>query len=498
MHRCRAWGGKNLLNRFAWVRVGWSLAVFSSSVWFVGCHGLDPAATASSGTGSTANLNSINHIIVMAQENRSFDHYFGALPAYWAANNIPPQQFDGLPQFSGGTPPTNPGCDPAFPFTPGSAVVQDCVFDTSVQVAPFHLTTMCVENPSPDWNYADQTGPVSGTFAGNGYVWTAAHDARFNQPPFNDSNGLRAMGYYTGDDLPFYYDMATKFGTSDRWFSPVMSRTQVSRMYLIAATSHGHAYPLTASDTQLTDKTIFDLLDAKGVTWKNYVVAPNPTPMDGTSLTMFVYSNSHSQNIVDISQFKTDLANNTLPAVSFIDPGYSNGTDEHPDENDTAPGGSVQVGANYVRDLVTALMASSSWSSSAFIITWDEFGGFYDHVAPYKTVAPDGLPPSDLIPGDVCTTSSGETCNFDYTGFRVPMIFISPYAKKNFVSHSPADYTAALKLIETRFGLGNLTARDAAQIDMSEFFDFKAAAWVTPPTPATQPTTGPCYLDHLP
>jgi len=491
-----------------WRQAASTLAIFSLLVTIAGCQGLvsgDTTGGSGSGTTAPASMNSINHIIVMAQENRSFDHYFGALPQYWATNNIPSQQFAGLPQFTGGTAPTNPGCDPAFPATPGSPTVQDCMFSTANQVSPFRLTTMCVENPSPawnenhvDWNYADQIGAVTGTFSGNGFVWTAAHDARFNDPGFNDTNGLRAMGYYTGDDLPFYYDMATKFGTSDAWFSPVMARTQVSRMYMFAATSHGHAYPLTATDAQLTDKTIFDLLDAKSITWKNYVVAPNPTPLDGTSLTLFAYAAAHSQNIVDISQFKTDLANGTLPAVAFIDPGYSNGLDEHPDESDASPGGSVQVGANYVRDLVSALMGSSSWSSSVFILTWDEFGGFFDHVAPYKTVAPDNFAPSDLLPGDICTTSTGETCNFDYTGFRVPMILISPFARKNFVSHTQRDYTAILKFIETRFGLGNLTARDAAQKDMDEFFDFANVPWSTPPTPAAQPTSGPCYLDHLP
>jgi phospholipase C len=113
-------------------------------------------------------------------------------------------------------------------------------------------------------------------------------------------------------------------------------------------------------------------------------------------------------------------------------------------------------------------------------------------------VSPDGIPPSDLQPGDVCTSASGPTCDFVYTGYRVPLIVISPFTKKNYVSHTTADLTAILKLIETRFNVPALTKRDAAQMDMSEFFDFVNPPWATPPSPPAQNVSGPCYLDHLP
>ena len=112
--------------------------------------------------------------------------------------------------------------------------------------------------------------------------------------------------------------------------------------------------------------------------------------------------------------------------------------------------------------LINALMTSSSWSDSAFILTFDESGGLYDHVAPLATVSPDGIKPKDLMPGDFCTTATGPTCDFVYTGYRIPLIVVSPFAKKNYVSHTPADLTAILKLIELRFGVASLTARDAA------------------------------------
>jgi len=482
------------------------VAVLAAS-FLAGCQGLAPGASAPSAPSSQAGLQSINHIIVMAQENRSFDHYFGALPEYWAANGFPAQQFDGLAQFNSpaGAAPSIPSCNPADPFSASSLTVQDCVFDTNHQVGSFHMISMCEENPSPswdethvDWNYADQIGPVSSTFLGNGFAWTAAHDARFTQPPLSDTDGIRAMSYYDGNDLPYYYFMASNFATSDRWFSPVMARTQLNRMYMLAATSHGHAYPLTSTDGQLKDKTIFELLDNNKISWKNYVVGPNPTPLDGSSFNTFTYASSHSQNVVPIGEFFTDLTKGTLPSVAFIDPGYSKGLDEHPGTEDSAPGGSVQLGSQYVSTLINALMESSTWSDSAFILTWDEYGGFYDHVAPQKTVAPDGFAPSDLPPGDICARSTGPTCAFDYTGYRVPLIVVSPFTKRNYISHTVADYTAMLKLIETRFNLPSLTARDAAQIDMTEFFDFVNVPWKTPPAPPLQPTNGPCYMDKLP
>jgi phospholipase C len=111
---------------------------------------------------------------------------------------------------------------------------------------------------------------------------------------------------------------------------------------------------------------------------------------------------------------------------------------------------------------------------------------------------PDNIAPSDLQPGDICVNSTGPTCNFDYTGYRIPLIVISPFTKKNYVSHTVADYTAVLKLIETRYSLPSLTARDAAQPDMTEFFDFVNVPWATPPTPPAQPTNAPCYLNMLP
>jgi phospholipase C len=451
------------------------------------------------------NLQDLNHIVFMAQENRGFDHYLGAMREYWATNGFPDQAFDGLPEFNPvagiaplqGPAPTNPGCDPAFP--PPS----DCTTDgNSPAVESFPMISMCVENPSPswnedhvDWNLSD---PLSATATLNGFVWTAAHDARANQPPFSDVNGVRAMAYYDATDLPYYYFLASNFATSDRWFSPTMSRTQPNRMYMLAATSAGHVYPLTQGT--LSNPTIFDLLQSAGISWKVYVtdLVHAMPPINDSTLTYFATAAKYPQNMVPVSEYFSDLQNGTLPSVAFIDPGFDSGLDEHPGLDDGEPGGSVQLGAQYVSTLINALMQSSSWQDSAFILTFDEFGGFYDHVAPQPAVSPDGIKPSDLQPGDICTKGLGPTCDFVYTGYRVPLMIISPFARKNYVSHTVADYTAWLKLVETRFDLPSLTKRDSAQMDMTEFFDFVNVPWKVPPVPPPQPTNGSCYLTHLP
>jgi phospholipase C len=266
---------------------------------------------------------------------------------------------------------------------------------------------------------------------------------------------------------------------------------------MLAATAAGHVYP---PGSTLANQTIFDLLQAAGVTWKVYVTdLTYATPViQDSALNMFGTAGKYPNNIVPVSQFLTDVANGTLPSVAYIDPGYVSGLDEHPGLDDGTPGANIQAGAQYVSSLINALMQSSSWQSSVFILTFDEFGGFYDHVPPQPAFSPDGIKPVDLAQGDICTKGSGPTCDFVYTGYRVPLLVVSPFSKKNYVSHTVADYTAWLKLVETRFKLPNLTKRDAAQIDMTEFFDFTNVPWSTPPTPPTQPTTGPCYLNKLP
>ena len=457
------WGLHGIRNR-------WEISVALFGLAFIftiqtGCGGLGGASTGPPPPNQQLNT-SINHIIFMVQENRGFDHYFGKLPAYWQANGYPSQTFDGLPANA-----SNPADD-------GSTV------------NAFHLRTVCIQNLSPgwneshvDWNVNDPTGP----WAGDGFVHTAAHFSQTVGPPdapIFDQEGLRTMGYYDGNDLNYYYFMASNFATSDRWFSPVMSRTQLNRLYLFAATSAGHVNP---PKTSLPNKTIFELLESAGVSWKIYETDPG---------TAFIgnfqpFASQHTANVRPLSEYYSDVANGTLPAVALIEPGYKSGLDEHPNKN-------IQAGAKHVNDIVKALMLSPSWKDSVFILTFDEFGSFYDHVSPQPAVHPDGIAPIDLGSNDVCSKTTGPNCDFVFTGYRIPLLVVSPFTKKNYVSHRTADFTAILKLIETRFTLPSLTKRDAAQMDMTEFFDFANPPWMTPPNAPDQRQDGLCDFHAVP
>ncbi len=485
--------------------------------------------TSTESVSAALNVWPINHIIFLAQENRSFDHYFGALREYWSQNGYPDQPFDGLPQFNpNGVAPSNPGCNPSYPYQAPPAAFQDCVYDPSTPVTSYHLITQCIENPSPfwneahvDWGYNDQSGLQPAAL--DGFVYTAAHDVRENAyndtDPHYDTNGIRAMGYYDGGDLNYYYFMASNFGTSDRWFAPVMSRTNPNREYLVAATSQGYVYPIGSNSNDqnlITAPTIFQELQAAGISWKIYVNPMNTGCTGPPYLASCLLQTSYVKNFawgqtiptdypnnigtigIANSDFDNDLANGTLPQVVQIEPASDAGLDEHPTNDDMAAS-DIQTGADYVSGIVNQFMQSQYWQSSAFILTYDEPGGLYDHVSPQPAVNPDGIAPVDLESTDVCYgTPNVGTCNFTYTGYRVPLIMISPYARKNYVSHSVADETAILKFIETRFSLPALTARDAAQPSLAEYFNFNNPPWVTPPTPPTQNTGGACYVNALP
>ena len=324
----------------------------------------------------------------------------------------------------------------------------------------------------------------------NGFAHSAGGFAEHDPTGGFDIAGRRAMGYYDGSQLTFYYWAATQFATSDRWFSAAPARTQVNRMYFLAATSNGYAFPGGNDGHPPLNmdgvKNIFELVDNAKLTWKVYVTdafVPGKS-IGSTYMTYFdAFTKAHTDHFVDAKQFAIDAQNNALPDVAMIESGYvETGTDEHP----LNP---VDQGARYSRSLVSALMNSPSWKDSVMFITYDEGGGLYDHVEPMKTVNPDGKKPIGLLPED----HGGD---FTISGFRVPLLVISPFAKPGYIAHTPSDFTALLKFIEKRWDLPNLNKRDAFQPDMDEYFDWSAPN-LGSINPVEQPGL-PCYKDHLP
>ena len=393
----------------------------------------------------------LKHIFFMAQENRSFDSYLGRFGQY-RVNNGQSSNVNGVP----------------LTFVAKT--------NSGKGVSPFHIPTVCTENMTPAWNesHSDVDGGAMDRFP----ITNSK-----SLPSTIDPQGTRAMGYYDWNDLPYYYDLAYQFGTSDNFFSPVQAPTIPNRMYLFTATSFGHIRTdAPPSGSTWSQPTIFDKLDAAGVSWRYYyqdnsVYLSQFSTWDRDSGKVHAIGHPTDSTGPATGYYKDIQSPSTLPSVIYIERASSTGLDEHPTKN-------VQKGAARVKMIVDALMKSPTWGSSAFILTFDEGGGLFDHVPPVALPVPDSIPPM--------WRSTDIKANFDHSGFRIPVWVVSPYSKPKFVSHTPRDFTSILKLIETRFGLTALTARDGAADDMTEFFDFSAPHFATAPTMKSQPTTGVC------
>jgi phospholipase C len=473
----------------------------SATTTYTATAGVDATNSVTQSTTVTVNApataGAIKHIFFMLQENRSFDMYLGQLGSYRAGR---------LQQFGITDSQTIDGFDPNVTLTNSH---------NGAKVQPFHEPTVCTENLSPAWDESHHDVTLSGgdgawsstsSFSSSSFGMQGFLDTTTSVRSSYDPNGSRALGYYNQNDLPYYYDLATFFATSDAWHSPILANTVPNRMYLMAGTSFGHEYPDNSGHPQYSAPTIFRAMNNANVSWAYYY-------KDGIFLGNFAdFGDPKIQSkVFPTTDLLSTLAGScsggscdpdkTLPEVIFIESASgSSGLDEHPDNN-------IQKGAAYVQQIISALMSSDAWQDSVFILSFDEGGGLYDHVPPVSVPLPDSYAPGqcpDANTGSVNYCAVGKLGgNFDLTGFRVPLWVISPYAKPNFVSHTPRDYTAILAFIEKTFGVQALTARDAywqdPSRDMSEFFDFSTPALLNGPggVPwnqilAGQPTNGTC------
>ncbi len=458
-------------------------------------------ANFSSAAPTSAGIQAVNHIIFLAEENRGFDHYFGKLNDYRRTLGLS-ADVDGLPDdcSSSNSDWTVP-CS-AMNKSPNSSGVP------TTPIYAFHLKTMCIDGLSPDWIVShwdfNAEAPSSNTPMMDGFVISAAAAALSAGEA--DTAGIRAMGFYTGDDLPYHYWLATQFAVSDRWFSPAPTRTQPNRFYMAGATSGGYAYPTPG--LVIHANTIFDLLQAAGVSWKIYTqITDEYTYASAFSGFMSRYGNT-GNIVVDptFSQFMADAQSGNLPSVVYL---------EKPDADEKPGTGNVQSGVAETRALINAVMYDQnggpgpSWKDSVIIFTFDEDGGLYDHVAPPTNVpSPDGIQPLDI-----CTSATDTRCplaaqshptppydplgDFTRYGFRVPLVVISPFTTPHYVSHTATDYTAWIKFVEKRFNLPSLNARDGAASDMTEYFNFQNPPWATPPANPPSDGSGAC-TDTLP
>ena len=367
----------------------------------------------------------IDHVIVIMQENRSFDNYLGRLVAqgYYQPGevDVPPQDWSNLD-------------------ADGGAVV-----------------------PHPDDEYC----------FGVNHSWAAEHDDYDNGAldhfvTQNEPDGQRTFFYEDDTVIPFYYALASTFSIGDRYFCSALTSTWPNRFFLMAATSFGIGD--NSFDTLDTGESpspqIFSLLEAGGHTWKDYTDGPHQVEF----FPYFGFSADARANYADVQcGLFGDIANGTLPDVAYVM------GDEVSETSDEGPSALPGIGGALVEAIVRALFASPEWKSTALFITYDENGGMADHVPPAKACPPDALAPhdgnNDPLPGA-----------FDTTGFRVPFIVVSPYAKAHHVSHVVYDHTSIVRFIEARFGLPALTARDANATPPYDAFDFQSPPFMTPPS----------------
>ena len=173
-------------------------------------------------------------------------------------------------------------------------------------------------------------------------------------------------------------------------------------------------------------------------------------------------------NIAKASQFLTDAAAGKLPSVSYVDPNFSHQSEEDPQD--------IRVGEQFAAQIINAVMHGPAWPKTLLIWTYDEHGGYYDHVPPPRAIKPDNIPPEIHVPPDLPGA-------YDRYGFRVPAVIVSPYARKDYVSHVVHDHTSILKLIETKWNLPALTYRDANADNLLDSLDLTGKpAFLDPPT----------------
>jgi len=382
------------------------LAATTGAIALGGC-GEDTVTTAGTTASSDPELtplplpedSGIEHVVVVMMENRSFDHFLGWLPG--ADGKQAGLEFvDKQGQRH-----------PTFPLAPD---FQNC------------------ESEDPDHGYEGGRTQFNNG-ANDGWLLAGTDD---NFP----------IGYYTQNDLSFYGGAVPAWTTFDRYFCAILGPTFPNRLYMHAAQTDR-----TENLIKLTTiPTIWDRLAAKGLTAAYYY----------TDLPVLaLWGNRYTPITKGIAGFFTAAAAGTLPNVTYIDPGFG-GDGQAGTSTDDHPLADIRNGQAFLSRIYDAVTNSPNWPNTVFIINYDEWGGFFDHVPPPLAPLTDLDPTLQPIPND------------GRLGFRVPCIMMSPLARRGFVGHQQYDHTSILSLIEWRWGLDPLTVRDATANNIAHALDF--------------------------
>jgi phospholipase C len=348
----------------------------------------------------------LEHVIISCQENRSFDQYFGYAP--WVGPYGPPTGY-AQPDGHGGW------------------------------IEPYHFDSLSTPDVPHGWNaiHAQWNGGAMDGFYTNAGIWS--------------------MGYYTAQDLPFYYSLFEDSTLCVNFFCSQLGPTWPNRFYLMSGTSGGITTNGVWGYGIFDYPMILDLLDAAGVTWKIYNLGWDSVPYGNTdNVATFWTRYAHDvRTLGSKGSYLNDVRKDRLPQVSFIIPSYARGWDEHPPAD-------VSVGMGLQEELITALRESAAWESSAYIVTYDEHGGYFDHVPPPQVDA-FGL------------------------GVRVATWVVSPWAKKGHLDNTVYDLTSILKFLERLHGLPTLASVnhrfDAATPVGGNYQAAAAGATAGPPAP---------------
>jgi phospholipase C len=375
----------------------------------------------------TPSIPEIEHVVVLMMENHSFDNLLGMVGAQVPGR----RQVDGL-HLRGGKP-VNVNRDAA-----GHPVVA------------MHATSPCQLSGVPT------------------QAWNASHQSWDNgrNDGFVLASGPVAMEYWDRSDLPFTYSLVRHFPIGQRYFSSALAQTYPNRRFLFCGTSNG----LVATNLEQTlhlpapNGTIFDRLDQHRVSWRVYYEdAPSPLIVPG-----FAGTPKRAARLERFSQFYSDAAAGRLPSFTFLDPNYTTTSQENPQD--------IQVGEGFIAKVVHALMRAPTWKRTALFVTYDEHGGYYDHVPPPRAIKPDDSTPLP-VPGQPPLVPGG----FDRYGFRVPLMVVSPWAKAGYISSVVQDHTSITAFVEHKWNLPAMTWRDANAAPMLDYFDFRRPAFLKPP-----------------
>ncbi|HLX88025.1 MAG TPA: alkaline phosphatase family protein, partial [Acidimicrobiales bacterium] len=308
--------------------------------------------------------------------------------------------------------------------------------------------------------------------------WAASHqqyDGGTNMGFVTSPSGPVAMGYWDSRHLPFYYSLASTFPLADRWFCSMLGQTYPNRRFLIAATSAGQVDDiLSQALTKAPNGTIFDRLNQAGVSWRDYY---HSTSLP-TTFVWFGDSARYSSNLVHVEQFFSDAAAGTLPGFCIVDPDFGSGSEENDQD--------ISVGETFAAQVVQAVMQGPAWSRTLLVWTYDEHGGYYDHVPPPPALAPDAIAPLSPVGPNGASAYEG----FRRYGFRVPAVVVSPFARRDHVTHVVHDHTSILAMVERKWNLPAMTYRDANATDLSDFIDLSKRAFTEPPALAAAGVSG--------